>query len=183
MEVIANMIIPSFVCVQAYQSWVWKNGEEKRLPAVNLTNEQLFFVGFAQVRVFFSAHILMYGQGLSSFVFNLISYLLLIQLKLKVDAAVAKPVNLLEVYGVNASKLHKNCFVWVRCRCGAQFVHQRAPMRDWWPTPTAPRDTESSARSPIFQSSATISAALLGPPWTRGNAARSGRQTTDGSLY
>uniref|UniRef100_A0A674MR12 endothelin-converting enzyme 1 n=1 Tax=Takifugu rubripes TaxID=31033 RepID=A0A674MR12_TAKRU len=33
----------------AYQSWVWKNGEEKRLPAINLTNDQLFFVGFAQV--------------------------------------------------------------------------------------------------------------------------------------
>lgn len=35
--------------LQAYQSWVQKNGEEKRLPAVNLTNDQLFFVGFAQV--------------------------------------------------------------------------------------------------------------------------------------
>ncbi|XP_028320046.1 endothelin-converting enzyme 2b isoform X2 [Gouania willdenowi] len=33
----------------AYQAWIKKNGEEKRLPAVNLTNEQLFFVGFAQV--------------------------------------------------------------------------------------------------------------------------------------
>ncbi|XP_049581936.1 endothelin-converting enzyme 2b isoform X1 [Syngnathus scovelli] len=33
----------------AYQMWVSKNGEEKRLPALNLTNEQLFFVGFAQV--------------------------------------------------------------------------------------------------------------------------------------
>uniref|UniRef100_A0A672L822 endothelin-converting enzyme 1 n=1 Tax=Sinocyclocheilus grahami TaxID=75366 RepID=A0A672L822_SINGR len=33
----------------AYRSWVKKNGEEKRLPAVNLTNDQLFFVGFAQV--------------------------------------------------------------------------------------------------------------------------------------
>lgn len=36
-------------CVQAYQAWVQENGEEKRLPAVNLTNDQLFFVGFAQV--------------------------------------------------------------------------------------------------------------------------------------
>ncbi|XP_056138989.1 endothelin-converting enzyme 2b isoform X1 [Lampris incognitus] len=33
----------------AYRSWVKRNGEEKRLPAVNLTNDQLFFVGFAQV--------------------------------------------------------------------------------------------------------------------------------------
>uniref|UniRef100_A0A4W5PUN4 endothelin-converting enzyme 1 n=1 Tax=Hucho hucho TaxID=62062 RepID=A0A4W5PUN4_9TELE len=33
----------------AYQAWVQENGEETRLPAVNLTNDQLFFVGFAQV--------------------------------------------------------------------------------------------------------------------------------------
>ncbi|MCJ8740172.1 hypothetical protein PDJAM_G00055850 [Pangasius djambal] len=33
----------------AYRSWVKRNGKEKRLPAVNLTNDQLFFVGFAQV--------------------------------------------------------------------------------------------------------------------------------------
>uniref|UniRef100_A0A4W4HPB7 endothelin-converting enzyme 1 n=1 Tax=Electrophorus electricus TaxID=8005 RepID=A0A4W4HPB7_ELEEL len=33
----------------AYRSWVKTNGEEKRLPALNLTNDQLFFVGFAQV--------------------------------------------------------------------------------------------------------------------------------------
>lgn len=34
---------------QAYKSWLQKNGEEKRLPALELTNHQLFFVGFAQV--------------------------------------------------------------------------------------------------------------------------------------
>lgn len=34
---------------QAYKSWLQKNGEEKRLPALGLTNHQLFFVGFAQV--------------------------------------------------------------------------------------------------------------------------------------
>ncbi|XP_076831918.1 endothelin-converting enzyme 2b isoform X3 [Brachyhypopomus gauderio] len=33
----------------AYRSWVRTNGEEKRLPALNMTNDQLFFVGFAQV--------------------------------------------------------------------------------------------------------------------------------------
>ncbi|XP_030082834.1 endothelin-converting enzyme 2 isoform X2 [Serinus canaria] len=33
----------------AYKSWLQKNGEEKRLPALGLTNHQLFFVGFAQV--------------------------------------------------------------------------------------------------------------------------------------
>lgn len=36
---------------QAYKSWLQKNGEEKRLPALGLTNHQLFFVGFAQVRL------------------------------------------------------------------------------------------------------------------------------------
>lgn len=35
---------------QAYKSWLQKNGEEKHLPALGLTNHQLFFVGFAQVR-------------------------------------------------------------------------------------------------------------------------------------
>ncbi|KAM7160896.1 endothelin-converting enzyme 2 [Macrochelys suwanniensis] len=33
----------------AYKAWLQKNGEEKHLPAVGLTNNQLFFVGFAQV--------------------------------------------------------------------------------------------------------------------------------------
>uniref|UniRef100_A0A8C8RHB8 endothelin-converting enzyme 1 n=1 Tax=Pelusios castaneus TaxID=367368 RepID=A0A8C8RHB8_9SAUR len=33
----------------AYKAWLRKNGEEKHLPAVGLTNNQLFFVGFAQV--------------------------------------------------------------------------------------------------------------------------------------
>lgn len=39
----------SYFVLQAYRTWVQKNGEEKTLPAVNLTNDQLFFVGFAQV--------------------------------------------------------------------------------------------------------------------------------------
>uniref|UniRef100_A0A803YKD7 endothelin-converting enzyme 1 n=1 Tax=Meleagris gallopavo TaxID=9103 RepID=A0A803YKD7_MELGA len=33
----------------AYKFWLQKNGEEKQLPALGLTNHQLFFVGFAQV--------------------------------------------------------------------------------------------------------------------------------------
>ncbi|XP_059019283.1 endothelin-converting enzyme 2 isoform X3 [Mustela lutreola] len=33
----------------AYKAWLRKHGEEQRLPAVGLTNHQLFFVGFAQV--------------------------------------------------------------------------------------------------------------------------------------
>ncbi|XP_012683616.1 endothelin-converting enzyme 1 isoform X2 [Clupea harengus] len=34
---------------KAYVNWIRKNGEEDTLPAVGLTNHQLFFVGFAQV--------------------------------------------------------------------------------------------------------------------------------------
>lgn len=30
-------------------NWIEKNGEEATLPALGLTNHQLFFVGFAQV--------------------------------------------------------------------------------------------------------------------------------------
>ncbi|XP_060098593.1 endothelin-converting enzyme 2 [Heteronotia binoei] len=33
----------------AYKTWLKKNGEEKRLPSVDLTSHQLFFLGFAQV--------------------------------------------------------------------------------------------------------------------------------------
>uniref|UniRef100_A0A8D0HA55 endothelin-converting enzyme 1 n=1 Tax=Sphenodon punctatus TaxID=8508 RepID=A0A8D0HA55_SPHPU len=33
----------------AYKVWLRRNGEEKHLPALGLTNHQLFFVGFAQV--------------------------------------------------------------------------------------------------------------------------------------
>ncbi|XP_055515409.1 endothelin-converting enzyme 1-like isoform X2 [Leucoraja erinacea] len=33
----------------AYENWVKKNGEEMILPALGLTNRQLFFLGFAQV--------------------------------------------------------------------------------------------------------------------------------------
>ncbi|XP_078523458.1 endothelin-converting enzyme 2 [Lissotriton helveticus] len=33
----------------AYKSWLRLNGEEKRLPALGLSNHQLFFLGFAQV--------------------------------------------------------------------------------------------------------------------------------------
>lgn len=35
---------------QAYKAWLRKHGEEQPLPAVGLTNHQLFFVGFAQVQ-------------------------------------------------------------------------------------------------------------------------------------
>lgn len=34
---------------KAYVSWIKKNGEEPTLPALGMTNHQLFFVGFAQV--------------------------------------------------------------------------------------------------------------------------------------
>uniref|UniRef100_A0AAY4EKE9 Endothelin-converting enzyme 1 n=1 Tax=Denticeps clupeoides TaxID=299321 RepID=A0AAY4EKE9_9TELE len=34
---------------KAYVNWTKKNGEEETLPAIGMTNHQLFFVGFAQV--------------------------------------------------------------------------------------------------------------------------------------
>ncbi|XP_058857815.1 endothelin-converting enzyme 1-like isoform X2 [Acipenser ruthenus] len=34
---------------KAYESWTKKHGEEEELPSLGLTNQQLFFVGFAQV--------------------------------------------------------------------------------------------------------------------------------------
>lgn len=40
---------------QAYKAWLRKHGEEQQLPAVGLTNHQLFFVGFAQVSPFWEA--------------------------------------------------------------------------------------------------------------------------------
>lgn len=36
---------------QAYQQWTGKNGEEKRLPGLDLTPEQLYFLAFAQVSI------------------------------------------------------------------------------------------------------------------------------------
>lgn len=36
---------------KAYVNWIEKNGEEATLPALGLSNHQLFFVGFAQVCV------------------------------------------------------------------------------------------------------------------------------------
>lgn len=39
------------VCLpcKAYVNWIERNGEEATLPALGMTNHQLFFVGFAQV--------------------------------------------------------------------------------------------------------------------------------------
>ena len=36
---------------QGYKDWVNKNGPELRLPGLNMTNEQLLFVSFAQVKI------------------------------------------------------------------------------------------------------------------------------------
>lgn len=34
---------------KAYQTWIARHGEEPRLPGMNLTNEQIFFISFARV--------------------------------------------------------------------------------------------------------------------------------------
>lgn len=60
-------------------------------------------------------------------------------------------------------------------RCGAQCEHQRALMKAWSRTPTAPPAIASSVRSQTLQSSAAISTVLQERPWTVGAAVRSGR--------
>lgn len=47
----SNLQLNNFVLfIKAYNEWVKRNGEEPQLPALNYTNEQLFFVSAAQVR-------------------------------------------------------------------------------------------------------------------------------------
>ena len=38
---------------QAYEDWIKEHGPEKPLPALGLSHKQLFFVGFAQVRLIY----------------------------------------------------------------------------------------------------------------------------------
>lgn len=38
-----------FVCLQAYLKWVETEGEELRLPGLDMNHKQLFFLNFAQV--------------------------------------------------------------------------------------------------------------------------------------
>lgn len=44
--------IECYLVLQAYVNWIQKNGEEATLPALGMTNYQLFFVSFAQVCFF-----------------------------------------------------------------------------------------------------------------------------------
>lgn len=37
------------VCLQAYLKWVETEGEEPRLPGLDMDHKQLFFLNFAQV--------------------------------------------------------------------------------------------------------------------------------------
>lgn len=37
------------MCLQAYLKWVEREGEEPRLPGLDLDHKQLFFLNFAQV--------------------------------------------------------------------------------------------------------------------------------------
>lgn len=46
-------------------NWIEKNGEEATLPALGMTNHQLFFVGFAQVWMTPIAHV--FASDLTSY--------------------------------------------------------------------------------------------------------------------
>lgn len=58
--------------LQAYRAWVQRNGEEPRLPGVNLTHNQLFFLKYAQVcynqvKIFISVISVTQSKSLSLF--------------------------------------------------------------------------------------------------------------------
>lgn len=55
-----NMIICCFW--KAYVNWIKKNGEEATLPALGMTNHQLFFVGFAQVCISHSVFLFLWFE-------------------------------------------------------------------------------------------------------------------------
>lgn len=42
-------IQPHFWCLQAYLQWLAEGGRDQRLPGLNLTYAQLFFLNYAQV--------------------------------------------------------------------------------------------------------------------------------------
>jgi membrane metallo-endopeptidase-like protein 1 len=39
---------------RAYKKWVEKHGQEPNLPGLNLTHDQLFFLNYAQVQIFWT---------------------------------------------------------------------------------------------------------------------------------
>jgi len=52
LRTVVRFIIDAFLYSQsfkAYQNWIARHGEEPRLPGMNLTNEQIFFISFARV--------------------------------------------------------------------------------------------------------------------------------------
>lgn len=51
LRTVVRFIIDAFLYSQsfkAYQNWIARHGEEPRLPGMNLTNEQIFFISFAR---------------------------------------------------------------------------------------------------------------------------------------
>ena len=57
--------------MQAYKQWVAENGEEPILPRLNLSNDQLLFVSFAQVCYLIEVHCLYFIHLASSNILNL----------------------------------------------------------------------------------------------------------------
>ena len=50
MGTIAFSLEYNMLSFQAYKNWLQKNGQESwRLPGINFTSEQLFYIGFGQV--------------------------------------------------------------------------------------------------------------------------------------
>ena len=49
-----DQILLFWFCIQAYRKWVREHWEEPRLPGVMLTNDQVFFISYARVRLAFN---------------------------------------------------------------------------------------------------------------------------------
>lgn len=119
-------------------NWIEKHGEEATLPALGMSNHQLFFVGFAQVR--------MATVSLCS-----------------VQTSLSSGPALMEIRWQIVEQLSLKCLLDLDdfffshfddpCRFGALSGHRKALTRALSQTLTAHPDSESSAASPTRQNS------------------------------
>ena len=77
---------------KAYRMWVEQNGEEPPLPGLNLSHDQLFFLGFGQVSALknIDLHNVYLDQGLNNWV---IAMLFSVGLVLNNDKRTSTPGN------------------------------------------------------------------------------------------